>query len=296
MTRAEAATPIDVAWNDIRLGERDFRVLRQFIETEVGIQVPPAKQVLLESRLRRRLRALGLSRFRDYTEQVLGANRDQTEIVHLIDAITTNKTEFFREPHHFDYLVRAALPRLLRDDAVGGTRPLRLWSAACSTGEEPYTLAMVVSELLRGRPQGMAIDWQVLATDISTAVLEHARRAIFDEETAAPIPTALKHRYLLRSRDRQKKLVRIVPELRRRVTFQRLNLLSPRYDLPRPIHIVFCRNVFIYFARTTQMQVLGRFVDLLAPGGLVFLGHSETIHGLTVPLVQIAPTVYQRER
>jgi chemotaxis protein methyltransferase CheR len=285
-----SSASLDIPWNEIKLATRDFNLLSNFIETEVGIQIPPAKRVLLESRLRKRLRALGLAKFHDYTAHVFGPNRDETEIVHLIDAITTNKTDFFREPHHFTYLARTALPRLIENDGVGSARPLRVWSAASSTGEEPYTLAMVLSEFAETRP----MCWQLLATDISTAVLDRATRAIYSEASAAPIPAALKHKYLLRSRDREKALVRVVPGLRQKVTFQRLNLLSRHYDVPRPIDVIFCRNVFIYFNRKTQQDILLRFADLLQPEGFVFLGHSETINGLSVPLVQVAPTVYQK--
>jgi len=277
---------------DVRLAPRDFKLLANFIEREVGIQVPPAKHTLVESRLRKRLRALGMSKFHEYTEYVFGPQRDEAEIIHLIDAITTNKTDFFREPHHFEYLVQTVLPALLADEDAGATRPLTVWSAASSTGEEPYTLAMLLNEFAERRP----MRWQVIATDISTAVLERGKRAIYSEAVAAPIPPALKHKYLLRSRDREKALVRIVPGLRRRVTFQRLNLLSSRYDVPGPIDVIFCRNVFIYFNRKTQEEILRRFVDLLRPGGFVFLGHSETTNGLSVPLIQIIPTVYRKGR
>jgi chemotaxis protein methyltransferase CheR len=287
------ATPaaLDIQWNDVTLSPRDFHLLSSFIQREVGIQLPPAKRVLLESRLRKRLRALGLAKFRDYTDRVFGPDRDEGELIHLIDAVTTNKTDFFREPHHFDYLARVAIPALLEDATRESARPLRVWSAASSTGEEPYTLAMVLSECAERRPMG----WHVIATDISTAVLERAQRAIYSEAVAEPIPATLKFKYLLRSRDREKALVRIVPGLRQKVTFQRLNLLSRHYSIPGPVDVIFCRNVFIYFDRKTQEQILFRFFDLLRPGGFVFLGHSETTNGLSVPLVQIAPTVYRKE-
>lgn len=278
------------AYADIRLAPRDFKLLATFIEKEVGIQVPPAKLVLVESRLRKRLRALGMSRFSEYTDYLFGPEHHETEIVHLIDAITTNKTDFFREPNHFDYLTRSAIPALLSEKRAGAVRPLVVWSAASSTGEEPYTLAMVLSEFTQRYPMG----WEVFATDISTRVLEHGKRAIYSEDVARPIPTALKQRYLLRSRDRQKGLVRIVPALRQKVTFRRLNLLSRHYDVPAPIDIIFCRNVFIYFNRKTQQEILHRFVEVLRPGGFVFLGHSETTNGLSVPLTQVVPTVYRR--
>ncbi len=280
----------DLSWTEVRLGSRDFTVLSAFIQKEVGIQVPPAKRVMLESRLRRRLRALGLKDFHTYTARVLGPQRDEEEIINLIDAVTTNKTDFFREPHHFAYLEQHVLPQLV-DMGIGATtQPLTVWSAASSTGEEPYTLAMVLSEF----SEAHGIDWRIIATDICTAVLARARRAIYGQEAVAPVPSALKARYLLRSRDRSQGLVRVVPGLRRKVTFQRLNLLDHHYDIPRPIDVIFCRNVFIYFNRATQEQILLRFVDCLRPGGFVFLGHSETVTGLSVPLAQIAPTIYRK--
>jgi len=288
MESAEAVTsPSNLAWSEVKLATRDFKQLSAFIEKEVGIQLPPTKHVMVEARLRKRLRALGLSDFSTYMARVFGPNRDESEIVHLIDAVTTNKTDFFREPHHFTYLAREALPALI---AGCDGRPLTVWCAASSTGEEPYTLAMVLSEFAATH----ALKWQILATDISTAVLERARRAIYTDACAATIPGVLKFKYLMRSRDRAQGLVRIHPRLRQKVTFQRLNLLSRHYNIPHPLDIIFCRNVFIYFNRATQTQILLRFVEALRPGGFVFLGHSETINGLSVPLVQIAPTIYRK--
>ncbi len=293
MGGTEVETPsIPQAWSEGQLATRDFAQLSAFIEKEVGIQLPPTKRVMLEARLRKRLRALGLSDYHEYVTRVFGPSRDEGEIVHLIDVVTTNKTDFFREPHHFTYLADEALPELLALGVNHPSRPLTVWSAASSTGEEPYTLAMVLSEFAESR----VMSWQILATDISTSVLDRARRAIYTEACAATIPGALKYKYLLRSRDREQGLVRISPRLRQKVTFQRLNLLSRSYNLPRPIDVIFCRNVFIYFNRATQAQILLRFTALLRPGGFVFLGHSETINGLSVPLVQIAPTIYQKAR
>jgi chemotaxis protein methyltransferase CheR len=279
-------------WNDVTLDTHDFTFLSAFIEKEVGIQLPPSKRVMVEARVRKRLRALGIPNFHAYVTRVFGRPPDVGEIVHLIDAVTTNKTDFFREPHHFDYLAAEALPEVLAARDNRTTQPLIVWSAASSTGEEPYTLAMVLSEFAASR----VLKWQILATDISTVVLDRARRAIYTNEAAAAIPNPLKYKYLLRSRDRAQGLVRIHPRLRHKVSFQRLNLLSHSYNIPHPIDIIFCRNVFIYFNRATQLQILLRFVESLRPGGFVFLGHSETINGLSVPLVQIAPTIYRKER
>jgi chemotaxis protein methyltransferase CheR len=250
--------------------------------------MPPTKRVMVETRLRRRLRALGMTSFADYANRIFGPQVDEEEIVHLIDAITTNKTDFFREPSHFDYLVREALPTLLRERDSSAL--FTLWSAASSTGEEPYTLAMV----LDGFAEARSINWRIVASDVSTQVLARAQRAIYPEALAEPIPPVLRYKYLLRSRDREKGLVRIVPRLRQKVNFLRVNLLSSHYDIPKPVDVIFCRNVFIYFNRQTQGQILERFCGYLRPGGYVFLGHSETVNGISVSLVQVAPTVYRR--
>ena len=275
-------------WFDARLSPRDFQRIGAFVEAHTGIRMPEAKRTMVESRLRSRLRDLGLKSYTDYCDHALSG--DEEELVKLVDQVTTNKTDFFREPAHFDYLVQHACPTLSRERGAGFVRDLTVWSAACSSGEEPYTLAMVLSELAITQP---GFHFTILATDICTSVLEHAERAIYAEDRVDPVPPRLRARYLLQSRDRERKLVRIAPELRERVTFRRLNLMEDRYPLREPVDIIFCRNVFIYFERKTQEQILNRFVRHLAPGGYVFLGHSEAINGHDVPLKAVAPTTYR---
>lgn len=272
-----------------RLGRHEFSLLSEFIGKEVGIQLPPAKHVMLESRLRKRLRALGLSDFSQYVGRVLGPRADEDEIIALIDAVTTNKTDFFREPAHFTYLTEHILTARLRNRAAA-SGPFLVWSAACSTGEEPYTLAIVLSEFAAEH----GLDWRLVATDISTRVLARAQRAVYAESTIAGLPAPLRRKYFLRSRERDRSLVRVKPLLRQTVGFGRLNLLDRHYEVPRPLDAIFCRNVFIYFDRATQRQILLRFLECLRPDGTIFLGHSETINGLSLPLVQVAPTIYQR--
>lgn len=277
-------------WSGAALGAAEFRRLADFIHAHCGIRLPSAKRIMVESRLRKRLRALGLSSFREYCDLVFGA-RGGGERLHLVDALTTNKTDFFREPQHFEYLLRTALPQLVRDFGAGVRRPLAVWSAACSTGEEPYTLAMVLAEVA-GKIAGFR--FQILATDISTRVLEHARRGIYAADRVEPVPAALRRKYLLRSRDRARNLVRVAPQLRGLVKLRRLNLLDDDLGLRERQDAIFCRNVLIYFDRETQEGVLNRLCRHLAPGGYVFLGHSETINGLGVPLRPVAPTIYRR--
>ena len=255
--------------------------------------MPTAKKTMLQSRLLKRLRAVGKETYEEYYDYVFSAQGTNRELVNMIDVITTNKTEFFREPKHFEFLVQQALPELIHTRGTGIRRKLLVWSAGCSTGEEPYTLAMVLKDFPANRRK---IRFEILATDISTRVLEAAKIAVYDHEKVAPIPMVMRKRYLLQSKDRSQKKVRIAPELRSAVRFQRLNFMDNDFSLSESMDIIFCRNVIIYFDRPTQEKVLNRLCRHLNPGGYMFMGHSETLNGLQVPLIQVAPTVYRRLR
>ena len=276
---------------DLRLTGRDFERFSKLVYEQCGIKLPAHKQSMLEARLRKRLRALGLGSFEEYAELIFSGLAPAEELVSLIDVVTTNKTDFFREPAHFDFLVQTALPTLIDTTGAGMVRPLRIWSAGCSTGKEPYTLAMVLSEFRASHP---GFSFEILGTDISTDVLDKAFKGIYAEEKAAPIPPALRRKYLLKSREPERRQVRIVPELRSLVRFRRLNFLDADYGLHESFDVIFCRNVLIYFDRPTQERLLGRFAGLLDPGNFLFLGHSETLLGLSLPLKQMAPSVYRR--
>lgn len=266
----------------------EFRRLSEFIHVQCGIKMPPAKKIMLEARLQKRLKTLGITRLRDYCDYVLDTPEGRTEIVHMIDAATTNKTDFFRESSHFRFLVDTAVPSLLNGNYV---RSINIWSAGCSSGEEPYTLAMILSEYTHQQP---GFRFAIIATDISTKILEQARSGIYDEDRVVDVPSALKQKYLLRSKDRKKKLVRIVPELRSVVQFQHLNLMNEHYVFSVPMDIIFCRNVIIYFDRETQYKLLVRLCRYLRPDGFLFLGHSESIHGFDLPLVRMAATIFRK--
>jgi chemotaxis protein methyltransferase CheR len=273
------------------LRTRDFQRLAAFIEGTSGIKMPPAKKTLVEGRLRRRIRALGMTGFDEYCTYLFQREGLATEAVHIIDAVTTNKTDFFREPDHFTFLSDHGLPQLAASRS-GGWPPLKAWSAPCSIGAEPYTLAMVISDFIRLRP---GLRCSILGTDISTEVLKQAARAIYPEEMIAPVPIELRQRYLLRSNDRSRKEVRIAPELRQLVHFAHLNLMDDHYPVDNDFDIVFCRNLLIYFDKPTQQSVLRHLCDHLRPGGYLFLGHSETIAGFRLPLRPVVPTVFIRE-
>lgn len=270
--------------------ERDFFRLSRIVHSTCGIRLLPVKKTMLEGRLRKRLKALGIDSFDDYCSYLMSEDGMQTECVHMVDVVTTNKTDFFREPGHFDYLSRVALPDLARSIAPG-RGALRVWSAGCSSGEEPYTLAMVLSEYARAHP---GLEFTVFGTDISTEILEKARSATYNHERVEPLETELRKRYLLKSRDRTRNLVRIAPEIRSTVTFRRLNFMDSDYMMNSLMHVVFCRNVLIYFDRETQEQVIGKICRYLAPGGYLFIGHSETLQNMNVPLIPAATTVYKR--
>lgn len=267
---------------------REFDLFSQFIESTCGIRMPDSKKLMLESRLRKRLKHLGIGTFREYYDFLVSNQGLREELVSMIDVVTTNKTDFFREAAHFTYLTEAVLPRIPKIEQQNG---IRVWSAGCSSGEEPYTLAMTLSEFARNN---LGFRYSIFATDICTDVLRSAHRGIYDEEKTAPIPHALKKRYLLRSKDRSRGLVRVCHELRSTVTFRRLNFMDETFDIDSPFRIIFCRNVIIYFDRQTQEVLLNKFCRYLLPGGYLFLGHSETLNGLDVPLVQVNSTVYRK--
>ncbi len=271
-----------------RLSSRDFARLADFIHDYSGIKMPDSKRTMLEGRLRRRVRAAGMASIASYCEHLFRDNNITAEGPHLINAVTTNKTDFFREAGHFDYLKSIVLPEF----AAAGVRRLRAWSAACSTGPEAYTLAMVLDDYAEahGGP-----DFSILATDLDTEVLEAARCGIYPRELVAPVPPALSRKYVMVPRDPKRRDVRIAPELRSTVSFARLNLMDAHYPVGEPMHVIFCRNVLIYFNKPTQAEVVGRLASRLVPGGYLFLGHSESIAGLDLPLVQVANTVFRRK-
>ncbi len=269
------------------LQPRDFDRISAYVYQECGIRLPPAKITMIEGRLRRRVRATGLSTLSAYCSWLFeGSNLDE-EREHLLNAVTTNKTDFFREPKHFEYLMGTVMPRL-RDE---GMRRLRVWSAACSTGAEPYTLAMLLDSF--AQDQG-GPDFGILATDLDSEVLYTARRGIYPSSMLDPVPVALRNRYAMKASDPKRGEMRIVPKLRSAIGFAQMNLMDARYPVGDPMDIIFCRNVLIYFDKPTQEKVVRRLAECLRPGGLIFLGHSESITGFDLPLKAVANTVFQR--
>lgn len=272
------------------LADKHFTAISKVIESRVGIKLPPAKRTMVEGRLRKRVRALGLSGLQAYGAHLFDRGGLDNELIHLIDCVTTNKTDFFREPSHFEFLRDVAVPQLTQRH--GGRPPnLKIWSAASSTGAEAYTAAMVLQDLVAA---GKVARFSVLGTDISTEVLREARAAIYPRSFVEPVPSPMQQRYLMRSKDPRDDLVRVTPELRRQVHFERLNLMDEAYPFDRDVDVILCRNVLIYFDRDTQQAVLSRLASHLRPGGYLMLGHSESMAGSGVDqLRSIVPTVYQ---
>ncbi len=282
--------PLDAAPLGKGMTDTDFSRLSRLVYSTCGIRLAPVKKTMLEGRLRKRLKTLGIDSFRGYCEYLATEEGMRAECIPMLDAVTTNKTDFFREPKHFEFLLKVALPELERLGAVG-KRAARVWSAGCSSGEEPYTLAMVLSEYGREHP---GFRFTVLGTDISTRVLESARKATYRDELVDPVDIELRKRYLLKSKDKKLHLVRMGPEIRSAVTFRRLNFMDSDYGIGKPMHMIFCRNVLIYFDRETQEEVIRKFYRCLAPGGYLFVGHSETVQNMDLPLVPAAASVYRK--
>jgi|HubBroStandDraft_4_1064222.scaffolds.fasta_scaffold168690_1 chemotaxis protein methyltransferase CheR len=287
--------PASLDSND-RLSQRDFKRLAEFIQGYSGIRMPANKATLVEGRLRRRMRALGMPSLARYCRHVFDEGGLQAEAVPLIDAMTTNKTDFFREAEHFRVLTEAALPRLLADRRAGSGTVVKFWSAACSIGAEAYTLAMVFAEFAQQRSGQQRSDLRaaILGTDISTEVLRVATSAIYPEAAVAPVPMELRRRYLLRSRDAARAQVRIVPALRQMAQFVRLNLMQDEYPADSDFDVIFCRNILIYFEPEVQHAVLLRLCRHLRRGGFLFLGHTESLAGFQLPLQGFASTVFRR--
>lgn len=268
----------------IKLSTAEFQQLAGLVYAQCGIKLPPVKKILLESRLHKRLRALSMTDFKSYIAYVTSAEGIAHELVHMIDVVSTNKTDFFREPHHFEMLKSKVLPGFLKQG-----QNFKVWSAACSSGEEVYTLAMVLEDFARLHT---GFDYKIFGSDISTQVLQKAAQAIYRLEQAADIPMEYKRKYLLKSKDRANPTVRIAPGLRSKTSFGRINLMDNVLPVEDMFDVIFCRNVLIYFDRPTQEQVLNKLLGKLKRGGYLFIGHSESLFQMDLPIVQIVPTVY----
>ena len=265
------------------LSDREFARFAAFIRRECGIALSDAKRTLLVGRLARRLRELGIASFTRYLELV---ESDADERMQMLDRISTHETHFFREPRHFEHLQKELFPRWRARWPRGGR--IRVWSAACSTGEEPYSLAMT---LLDGLPMEQGWRHEILATDLSRGVVESAREGVWPLQRCSAIPRPLLERYMLLGVGSQEGRIKAGPELRSIVRFATLNLNDAVYPVGGPYDLIFCRNVLIYFDAELRGRVVQRLEGHLAPDGHLFVGHAESLHGLT-SLGCVAPTIY----
>lgn len=268
-----------------RLTNKQFETLSEFIYEQFGIKMPLAKKTLLECRLQKRLRALNIDDFGQYIEMLFSKGGVDQELFPMANVVTTNKTDFFRESAHFEFLKGMNWNAYFGGDVKG--KVLRAWSSACSSGEEPYTLSMVLNEIGE-------FDHQIFATDLSLDALQKAVTAIYPEPRVLPVPLHYKQKYFLKNKDPKKPLLRVAPEIRKKVSYRQLNLMDLSYDVPAKMDLIFCRNVLIYFDRQTQEKVIRKLTSHLKPGGYLFIGHSESISDFRLPLTQIKSTVYQK--
>jgi chemotaxis protein methyltransferase CheR len=268
-----------------------FRKFQQLIHQETGIWLGESKMALLCGRLSRRLRALGISTLDRYYDLVMQPDKHEERVL-MIDAITTNETRFFREPRHFEFLEQRAIPRW-RAEADAGLRPksLRIWTAGCSSGEEPYSLAMLLSRHL---PEERGWKTAILATDISTRMLAHARAAIYSISKSVDIPEPLLKQYMLKGVAEQQGQMKVMPEIHAVVDFQRFNLTQDQYPREQSFDVIFCRNVLIYFSPESKQKTVEQLTRCLAPNGLFFLGQAENLSGMNSELRSLAPAVYAR--
>lgn len=261
--------------------DQEFGLFQRLIYKLAGISLSDAKKVLLVGRLQKRLRHYGFETFTQYY-RFLAKGDQAEELQTMVDLLTTNETYFFREPKHFDFLAEEILPTHDRDE------PFRVWSAASSTGEEAYTLAMLLAEKLRQAP------WEIVGSDISTQVLAKARRAHYPMERNEGIPKAYLEKYCLKGVRSQVGTFLISAPLRERVSFHHINLTLPVKADIGYFQVIFLRNVMIYFDMETKRQVLGNLLPRLLPGGYLIIGHSETLNGIDSGLRQVRPTIYRK--
>lgn len=269
------------------LSDNEFKQLSKFIQENYGIKMPPSKKIVLQGRLHKRLKKLEIPDFKSYCDFVF-SKEGQNEIIHMIDVVSTNKTDFYREPVHFEFLADTLLPGYYANNRH---KKLKAWSAGCSSGEEPYTMAIVMQEF---RESNSGFDFEIVGTDISTLMLQNGANAIYKEEKINIVPNPLKKKYFLRSKDRDNPKVRVSKNLRDKVAFRRLNFMDSNYDINEMFDVIFCRNALIYFERDNQEIVINKLCQKLKPGGYFFLGHSESITNMKVPLKNVKPTIFRK--
>jgi chemotaxis protein methyltransferase CheR len=267
-----------------QLTDKEFEQFQSLIYQQVGINLDAPKKTLVVSRLSKRLRELNLPSFQAYYDCVSREGGEE-ELIQLLDLISTNKTDFFREAIHFDFLKEKILPFLQK------TKLLRIWSSASSSGEEPYTIAMTLCDAI---PDISRWDIKILASDISTRVLSKAASGMYEEERIRQLPKEVVLRHFLRGKGPQSGKYKVRPNVAKLVAFRRINLMDPTFPIRSPLDVIFCRNVMIYFDRPTQTKLMEKFYRYLRPGGFLFIGHSESLQWVEHQFTYLCPTIYQK--
>lgn len=270
---------------DASITAEEFQRFRTLIYDESGISLSDKKQSFLASRLSKRLRDLGVETFSEYYEKVT-EDPTREEFTCMLDLISTNKTDFFREPKHFDFLRDKIMPELAT------AKRIRIWSSACSTGEEPYTIAITLCDGVQDPAQW---DFKILASDLSTRVLAKAASGVYDQDRFRDVPPDTLKRHFLRGRGDNEGVFKVKPHLASMIRFRRLNLMENHFPIKTPLDLIFCRNVMIYFDRPTQETLVNKFHRYLKPGGYLFIGHSESLQWVAHPFKSVAPTIYQKK-
>lgn len=266
------------------LTTNEFHQIQQLLYQKAGITLSEQKQTLVVSRLSKRIRQLGLSSFQAYHDLVANG-ADSDELTQMLDLLSTNKTDFFREPVHFEFLKKQIIPPLSQ------TKHIRIWSSASSSGEEPYSIAMT---LLDAVSDPRHWNCKILASDLSTRVLAKAARGVYEDERVANLSPEMVKRHFLRGNGEQRGYVKVKPTVREMVIYRRINLMDDSFPIRSPLDVIFCRNVMIYFDRPTQAKLMAKFYRYLQPGGYLFIGHSESLQWIDHPFAYVAPTIYQK--
>jgi chemotaxis protein methyltransferase CheR len=282
--------PNDLNSEIIQISDELFLRLGKMITDRYGIKMPPDKKIMFQARLQRRLRELGIHSFDEYAEKILVENADSQEFTILADYISTNKTDFYREKDHFSFVTDFILPEYINKSANHRYSTLKIWSAGCSSGQEAYSIAISVEEFMRLKQNRFG--YSIFATDISYRMLKAAKEAIYPMNQIDEIPTEIKHRYFLKSKNKEESKVRVVKNVRDQVQFAYLNLMDSQYAIDIKFDLVFLRNTLIYFDIEIQRKVLVKILDKLNPGSYLFIGHSESLINMNLPIKSIAPSVY----
>lgn len=285
--RAQAQRSADIARK--ALSDSDYNFIRELIYRETRINLGDSKRELVTARLGKRLRVTNTSNFSEYCS-MLKTNNGGGELYHLIDAISTNHTFFFREINHFNYLNETALPQFANGEMGGDSNTLRIWSCACSTGEEPYSLAITFQEFFE---RHRAKSWEMSCSDISTRVLDFASKGVYDADRLKQVRPEWHRKYFQKGERQMDGYFRVRQELRDKIKFKRINLFAPTYPWGKKFQIIFCRNVMIYFDRKTQEELVCHLSKFLEPGGYLMIGHAESLAGVKHPYNSIKPAIYQ---